>query len=92
MRFDNLDTAFISVDHEQNEVHVTYHVLGADKSITDDYEEEQSYFIRLTIKPNNVTTLLEDEHELIGSLTDEEELFVLQHYAMETVYEVARGY
>lgn len=90
MRFEELDLLFINVleqDTEYEEINVIYRPIGLDT-------EEDDYYIRLLIQKDSVNMILEKENEVDGDgfLTDEEELFVLQHYAMHTVYDVAQQY
>lgn len=90
MRFEELDLLFINVleqDTEYEEINVIYRPIGLDT-------EEDDYYIRLLIQKDSVNMILENENEVDGDgfLTDEEELFVLQHYAMHTVYDVAQQY
>lgn len=91
MRFEKLDTLFINVfEHSKDdiEVDVIYLPIGMHET------ETEEYFIRLTVQTDGVRVVLENEQGEYedGFLTDEEELFVLQHYAMHTVHGVAKQY
>lgn len=86
MRFEKLDMLFINVF--EHKVDVIYLPIGMHET------ETEEYFIRLTVQTDGVGVVLENEQGEYkgGFLTDEEELFVLQHYAMHTVYDVAEQY
>lgn len=91
MRFEKLDMLFINVhEHSKDnvEVDVIYKPIGMHET------ETEEYFIRLTVQTGGVRVVLENEQGEYedGFLTDEEELYVLQHYAMHTVYDVAQQY
>lgn len=91
MRFEKLDMLFINVfEHSKDdvEVDVIYRPIGMHKT------EAKEYLIRLTVQTGGVRVVLENEQGEYedGFLTDEEELFVLQHYAIHTVYDVAQQY
>ena len=91
MRFEKLDTLFINVfEHGKDdiEVDVIYKPIGMHET------ETEEYFIRLTVQTDGVGVILENEQGEYegGFLTEEEELFVLQHYAMHTVHDVAKQY
>ena len=91
MRFEKLDMLFINVfEHSKDdvEVDVIYIPIGMHET------ETEEYFIRLTVQTCGVRVVLENEQGEYedGFLTDEEELYVLQHYAMHTVYDVAKQY
>lgn len=87
MRFEYLDLLFINVHDEiDNSIDVIYKPLGMEN------EEDEEYFIRLSIQDKSVSMWLEDEHEVDSYLSDEEERYVLREYAMHTVYDVAKQY
>lgn len=87
MRFEYLDLLFINVHDEiDNSIDVIYKPLGMEN------EEDEEYFIRLSIQKDSVNMWLEDENETDSYLSDEEELYVLREYAMHTVYDVAKQY
>lgn len=87
MRFEYLDLLFINVhDKVETDIDVIYKPLGMEN------EDDEEYFIRLSIQKDSVNMWLEDEHEVDSYLSDEEERYVLREYAMHTVYDVAKQY
>lgn len=91
MRFEKLEELFINVLEEDTndiEINVIYKPIGMDETKGEDY------FIRLIVQTGSVSMTLEDENEICedSCLTDEEELYVLRQYTMETVHDVVKQY
>lgn len=81
MRFEYLDLLFINAhDKVENDIDVIYKPLGMKN------EDDEEYFIRLSIQKDSVNMWLEDENEIDSYLSDEEELYVLREYAMNTLH------